>query len=178
MFAALADDGLSGALADVLDAGEPEADTAPMDTPAAPPKPALGRLLAWMGAEAPKLLASIIVLVLCAVFVPVAFMGGLAGQMYKQFAITIAVSVVLSGIVALTLTPALCALLLKEGHSHPNRFFVWFNNFFDRVTARYTAGVRFFLKRTGVGLLVFAGLIAITVGLFRAVLTLIRRCPQ
>ena len=110
-----------------------------------------------------------IVLVLCAVFVPVAFMGGLAGQMYKQFAITIAVSVVLSGIVALTLTPALCALLLKEGHSHPNRFFVWFNNFFDRVTARYTAGVRFFLKRTGVGLLVFAGLIAITVGLFRAV---------
>ncbi|PKM30489.1 MAG: hydrophobe/amphiphile efflux-1 family RND transporter [Gammaproteobacteria bacterium HGW-Gammaproteobacteria-12] len=60
-----------------------------------------------------------IVLVLCAVFVPVGFLGGLAGQMYKQFAITIAVSVVISGIVALTLSPALCALLLKPGHHEP-----------------------------------------------------------
>jgi multidrug efflux pump len=53
------------------------------------------------------------VLVLCAVFVPVAFLGGIAGQLYKQFAVTVAVAVVLSGVVALTLTPALCALLLK-----------------------------------------------------------------
>ena len=60
-----------------------------------------------------------IVLVLCAVFVPVGFLGGLAGQMYKQFAITIAVSVVISGIVALTLSPALCALLLTPGHHEP-----------------------------------------------------------
>ena len=57
-----------------------------------------------------------IVLVLCAVFIPVAFLGGLAGQMYKQFAITIAVSVVISGLVALTLTPALCAMFLKPHH--------------------------------------------------------------
>ena len=57
-----------------------------------------------------------IVLVLCAVFVPVAFLGGITGQLYKQFAITIAISVVISGIVALTLSPALAALLLKPGH--------------------------------------------------------------
>ena len=60
-----------------------------------------------------------IVLVLCAVFVPVAFLGGIAGKLYKQFAVTIAVSVVISGLVALTLTPALCALLLKPGHKKP-----------------------------------------------------------
>ena len=54
-----------------------------------------------------------IVLVLCAVFIPVSFLGGLAGELYRQFAVTIAVSVVISGIVALTLTPALAALLLK-----------------------------------------------------------------
>lgn len=58
-----------------------------------------------------------IVLVLCSVFVPVAFMGGLTGVMYQQFAITIAVSVVISGLVALTLTPALCALCLKSKKS-------------------------------------------------------------
>ena len=79
-----------------------------------------------------------IVLVLCAVFIPVSFMGGLAGQMYKQFAITISVSVVLSGIVALTLTPALCALLLKpHAHGHtPAKGFVWFNYVFGRITRR------------------------------------------
>src|SRR3989475_8849659 len=57
-----------------------------------------------------------IVLVLCSVFVPVAFLGGITGLMYRQFAITIAIAVVLSGIVALTLTPALCAVLLKPSH--------------------------------------------------------------
>ena len=84
-----------------------------------------------------------IVLVLCAVFIPVGFLGGLAGQMYKQFAITIAVSVVISGIVALTLSPALCALLLKPTHHEPAAPFRWFNRFFDRATDGYTAGVRF-----------------------------------
>jgi multidrug efflux pump subunit AcrB len=63
-----------------------------------------------------------IVLVLCAVFVPVAFLGGIAGQLYKQFAVTVAVAVVLSGVVALTLTPALCALLLKAQHTE-HKFF-------------------------------------------------------
>ena len=93
-----------------------------------------------------------IVLVLVSVFVPVAFMGGLAGEMYRQFAITIAVSVTISGIVALTLTPALCALLLKPGHQEPMLPFRLFNRFFDRLTSGYTAGVRFFLKRTLVAL--------------------------
>ena len=75
-----------------------------------------------------------IVLVLCAVFIPVSFLGGLAGELYRQFAITIAVSVVISGIVALTLTPALCAILLKPGHSQPWLPFRVFNRGFDWVT--------------------------------------------
>jgi multidrug efflux pump len=107
-----------------------------------------------------------IVLVLCAVFVPVGFLGGLAGEMYKQFAITIAVSVVISGIVALTLSPALCALLLKPGHHEPAAPFRWFNRGFDRLTAGYTGGVRFFLKRSAVGLLLFGLMIALMVVLF------------
>ncbi|WEK51500.1 MAG: efflux RND transporter permease subunit [Candidatus Kaistia colombiensis] len=97
-----------------------------------------------------------IVLVLVSVFVPVAFMGGLAGEMYRQFAITIAVSVTLSGIVALTLTPALCALLLKPGHHEPILPFRLFNRFFDWLTRGYTAGVRFFLKRALLGITLFA----------------------
>jgi multidrug efflux pump len=110
-----------------------------------------------------------IVLVLCAVFVPVGFLGGLAGQMYKQFAITIAVSVVISGIVALTLSPALCALLLKPGHHEPAAPFRAFNRFFDKATEGYGAGVRFFLKRSLVGLLLFGGMIALIMLLFSRV---------
>ena len=110
-----------------------------------------------------------IVLVLVSVFLPVAFLGGIAGQMYKQFAITIAVSVTISGIVALTLTPALCALLLKEGHQKPAGFFVKFNQFFDKVTHRYTEGVRFLLKRVLLAFVVFGAMLAITAGLFRMV---------
>ncbi|VXB21456.1 efflux RND transporter permease subunit [Pseudomonas sp. 8O] len=110
-----------------------------------------------------------IVLVLCAVFVPVGFLGGLAGQMYKQFAITIAVSVVISGIVALTLSPALCALLLKPGHHEPAAPFRAFNRFFDKATEGYGAGVRFFLKRSLVGLLLFGGMIALVMLLFSRV---------
>ena len=64
-----------------------------------------------------------IVLVLCAVFVPVGFLGGITGQLYKQFAITIAISVMISGFVALTLSPALCALILKPRHSCEERIF-------------------------------------------------------
>ena len=110
-----------------------------------------------------------IVLVLCSVFIPVAFLGGIAGQMYKQFAITIAVSVTISGLVALTLTPALCALILKEGHQKPARFFVWFNNWFDNLTSRYTSGVAFFIKRSALGILLFGGLIVLCIGLFRTI---------
>lgn len=109
------------------------------------------------------------VLVLCAVFVPVAFAGGLAGEMYKQFAITIAVSMTISGLVALTLSPALCALLLSSEHRKPNRFFRWFNNWFERVTERYTAGVVFLIKHSVLALVLFAGLCGVTWHLFNIV---------
>ena len=80
-----------------------------------------------------------ITLVLCAVFIPVAFLGGITGAMYKQFAVTIVISTVLSAVVALTLTPALCALLLKHAAEETdNRFFRAFNDWFGRLTARYT----------------------------------------
>ena len=62
-------------------------------------------------------------LTLCAVFVPIAFLGGLTGELYRQFAVTISIAVVISGIVALTLTPALCVLILKREHRQPGRFF-------------------------------------------------------
>ena len=107
-----------------------------------------------------------IVLVLCAVFIPVAFMGGLAGEMYRQFAVTIAVSVTISGIVALTLSPALCALILRPGHHEPAAPFRWFNQVFERITEGYTSGVRFFLRRALLGLVLFALLIGVTGFLF------------
>ncbi|MET0405602.1 MAG: efflux RND transporter permease subunit [Cystobacter sp.] len=103
-----------------------------------------------------------IVLVLCAVFIPVAFMGGLVGEMYKQFAITIAISVAISGLVALTLTPALCARLLRSGHQEPAAPFRAFNRFFERMTARYTSGVRFILRHTFLGVMLFLAMLAVS----------------
>ena len=99
-----------------------------------------------------------IVLVLCAAFIPIAFLGGLAGELYRQFSVTISIAVVLSGFVALTLTPALCAVLLKPGAERKNAFFSWFNRSFERFTHGYTRGVAFFLKRGALGLVLFAGL--------------------
>ncbi|MBU8544425.1 MULTISPECIES: efflux RND transporter permease subunit [Roseomonadaceae] len=110
-----------------------------------------------------------IVLVLCAVFIPVGFLGGLSGELYKQFAITISISVILSGVVALTLTPALCAVMLKPGHGQPLLPFRLFNRGFDLLTRGYTAGVRLFLRRGLLGLLSFAMVCVLTVMLFRAV---------
>lgn len=78
-----------------------------------------------------------IVLVLSAVFTPVAFLGGIAGELYRQFAVTVAVSVCLSGFVALTLTPALCAVLLKNEKPSTNRFFQAFNHGLSRFTFGY-----------------------------------------
>jgi len=109
-----------------------------------------------------------IVLVLCAVFVPVAFLGGIAGQLYKQFAVTVAVAVVLSGVVALTLTPALCALLLKAQHTE-NKLFAPFNRAFERLTGAYTRTVSFTLKHGIVGALVFALIIGGTALFFRVI---------
>jgi len=109
-----------------------------------------------------------IVLVLCAVFVPVAFLGGIAGQLYKQFAVTVAVAVVLSGVVALTLTPALCALLLKAQHTE-NKLFAPFNRMFERLTDNYTRTVGFTLKHGVVGFTVFAVVIGVTALFFRII---------
>jgi hydrophobe/amphiphile efflux-1 (HAE1) family protein len=108
-----------------------------------------------------------IVLVLCAVFVPIAFLGGLTGELYRQFAVTISIAVVISGIVALTLTPSLCVLILKREHKTPGRFFTGFNNVFHRVTGRYVAGVGFMVRRAGIGVLLFVGMVALTAGLWK-----------
>jgi HAE1 family hydrophobic/amphiphilic exporter-1/multidrug efflux pump len=107
-----------------------------------------------------------IVLVLTAVFLPVAFMGGLVGEMYRQFAVTISVSVAISGFVALTLTPALCALLLRHDHVVTNRFLRWFNDWFTRVTHRYERGVQFVMRRGAIFAGVFVVMIIATIGLF------------
>jgi multidrug efflux pump len=110
-----------------------------------------------------------IVLVLCAVFVPVAFLSGITGQMYKQFAITIAISVVISGIVALTLSPALAAILLKPAHGKKNRFFRWFERNFERMTNGYSRSVALTIRRAGIALLLFAVMIGLTVVMMRIV---------
>lgn len=96
-----------------------------------------------------------IVLVLLAVFIPTAFIGGITGQLYKQFALTIAISTVISGFNALTLSPALCALLLKP--KQPSRFFLFkaFNRFFDKTTQGYTWVITHFMKRSAITFIVF-----------------------
>ena len=93
-----------------------------------------------------------IALILCAVFVPVAFLGGIAGIMYKQFAVTVAVSTMLSAMVALSLTPALCALMLKprspaDSQGVLGRFFGGFNRAFDAITERFGRGVQTMIRR-------------------------------
>lgn len=106
-----------------------------------------------------------IVLVLCSVFIPVAFLGGIAGKLYQQFAVTIAISVVISGIVALTLTPALCALLLKPHVLHWS-FFTRFNHLLAGLTHFYTDMVTRILHHRKIGI---AGLLSVClacVGLF------------
>ena len=109
-----------------------------------------------------------IVLVLCAVFVPVAFLGGIAGEMYRQFAVTVAVAVVISGIVALTLTPALCAILLKSVHGE-SKFFKPFNRGFEKLTNVYTGTVNLTLHHKIIGTVVFVGIIALVAVLLRSV---------
>ena len=110
-----------------------------------------------------------IVLVLSSVFLPVAFLGGLTGVMYRQFAVTISVSVAISGFVALTLTPALCAILLKPGHHQPPAFLRWFNQCFERTTAGYVKGVNFLLRRALLGLGLAAAILALTWSIFTRV---------
>ena len=112
-------------------------------------------------------------LILAAVFVPVAFLGGISGVMYKQFAITVATSTALSGFVALSLTPALCALILKPREAGRGgwvrRFFDAFNRVFERLTAGYGRKVQAMIRRTLLSLTLLGILILAAFGLMNKV---------
>ena len=110
-----------------------------------------------------------IVFVLTAVFLPVAFLGGLVGEMYRQFAVTIAVSVAISGFVALTLSPALCAALLREEPEARHPFFRRFNAWFARMTGRYSDGVHRMMRHAALSFALFAAMLVATAALFRFV---------
>jgi hydrophobe/amphiphile efflux-1 (HAE1) family protein len=110
-----------------------------------------------------------VALVLCAVFVPVAFSGGTVGGIYRQFSLTIVVSMLLSVFVALSLTPALCATLLKPpppGHDQKRGFFGWFNRTFNRGRDKYVSGVRGVIARSGRWLIIYGAVVAAVVVLF------------
>ncbi|MEP7227069.1 MAG: efflux RND transporter permease subunit [Gemmatimonadales bacterium] len=113
-------------------------------------------------------------LVLCAVFVPVAFLSGLTGEFYRQFALTIAFSTVISAINSLTLSPALSAILLKPRHAPPDRLTRWldrglgwlfrpFNRAFASGSARYGSAVNRMIRKSGIAVALYAGLLALTV---------------
>ncbi len=104
-------------------------------------------------------------LVLLAVFVPVGFMPGITGQLYQQFAVTISVSVAISSINALTLSPALCSVLLKPGQQ-PIKWLNWFNVLFGKLTRGYTAGVKTTVRRATLISMLYVGLIGGTVWMF------------
>jgi hydrophobic/amphiphilic exporter-1 (mainly G- bacteria), HAE1 family len=109
-----------------------------------------------------------IALILSAVFVPVAFLGGLTGQMYKQFALTIAISVLLSAFAALSLAPALCAMFLKPpkpARGPLGKFFGWFNRVFDRTTSAYISTSRLLVRRSILTIVIVAA-VAVGAGLF------------
>jgi multidrug efflux pump len=119
-------------------------------------------------------------LVLCAVFIPTAFISGLTGQFYKQFAITIAISTVISAFNSLTLSPALSAVLLQDHHAKKDWFarvleaalgwlFRPFNRFFDWSSARYTQAVRRVIRVAALALLVYVGLLFLTGKVFQMV---------
>jgi multidrug efflux pump len=121
-----------------------------------------------------------IALVLCAVFVPIAFVSGLTGQFYRQFALTIAISTVISALCSLTLAPALSASLLRP-HDAPKdaltrvmdkifgRFFAWFNRFFNRASHSYETGVQGVLKHKSASILVYLVLAAAAGIMFKVV---------
>jgi len=113
-----------------------------------------------------------IVLVLVSVFLPVAFLGGIAGALYRQFAITVAVAVVISGFVALTLTPALCALILRPRDAEAptgNRFLRWFEARFNAIAAWHGRTVRWLLGHPKTALGLFAAILAANVVLIRLI---------
>jgi len=114
-----------------------------------------------------------IALILAAVFVPVGFIPGIVGRLYQQFAITIAISVLISAFVALSLTPALCSLLLKPQHLDKkstglNKFFYWFNEGFRKLNLSYTLGVKGWVKRTPLVLVLLACVVTGDLFLFKS----------
>lgn len=121
-----------------------------------------------------------IALVLCAVFVPIAFVSGLTGQFYRQFALTIAISTVISAFNSLTLSPALAATLLRSHHAPKDAltrfmdrtlgwFFTWFNQVFDRASDNYAGGVKRVLSRKSVSLLIYVVLGVATLFVFKSI---------
>ncbi len=118
-----------------------------------------------------------IALILASVFVPVGFIPGLIGRLYQQFAITIAVSVVISAFVALSLTPALCSLLLKPSKEPgrkknlPEKFFASFNNWFGKITNSYTRGVALWIRKTPY-------VVVLLIGVFVALFILFENKPK
>ena len=110
-----------------------------------------------------------IVLVLVAVFLPVAFLGGVTGTLYKQFAITISISMVISGVMALTLSPALAAIIIKAHHGEKKGFFRWFEQAFGSITAGYVGTVSRAIRAWPVALALYAALIGSIVLLFKVV---------
>ena len=106
-----------------------------------------------------------IAIILAAVFIPTAFIPGITGRMYQQFAVTIAVSVIISAFNALTLSPALAALLLrpkKKGRGLLQKFFDWFNRVFGRATDGYVGACRFLIHKSVLALLLLAGAVVLT----------------
>ncbi|HEY4150493.1 MAG TPA: efflux RND transporter permease subunit, partial [Chitinophagaceae bacterium] len=113
-----------------------------------------------------------IALILAAVFVPVGFIPGIVGRLYQQFAITIAISVILSAFVALSLTPALCTLLLRpstisEKSTFLNKFFFRFDRWFDKLTGRYSNGVKRGIKHSKFVVIILVCICAGTFWMFR-----------
>jgi hydrophobe/amphiphile efflux-1 (HAE1) family protein len=113
-----------------------------------------------------------IALILSAVFIPVAFLGGISGEIYRQFALTIAASVLISAFSALSLSPALSAMLLRPAKANRGllgRFYGWFNRGFEWSTHRYLAGVRTFIRRSVFAAVALGALFLAVGGLFKAV---------
>ena len=107
-----------------------------------------------------------IVLVLCAVFVPVAFLGGIAGALYRQFAVTVAIAVVISGFTALTLTPALCAIMMKAGGHHESKIFHPFNVAFEWLTGRFLFFVGAAIRHRFISVILFLGVVGGSAAMF------------
>ena len=131
-----------------------------------PPKEATIRA---MGEISGSLVA--VVLVMASVFIPAAFLPGSTGQLYKQFAITIVVSVAVSGFVALTLTPAMCGILLKHSPPPTRGFFAWFNRGVDALTRGFGHAVTLVIRRMLVAFAILAVLVYAIVHLFEVLPT-------